>query len=224
MNQLSETSTQTTRSMHDVLEKFYPQAVYVLTRRRTTLQLQPTNRHFTYHQWIDRALPVRPNYVGHYMNEAIRHIFPSNSSVTKTQFTHLFRDYLNQDQTIFNYFSTAVVHQMFVQYKSYLKSLVDTAAPVDYETVFQMVVQYLEQPTSMLPQTVLFIPDYEVLLESPQKNRNAIAFVESLIQWYVAHNRPIFTLYRRQLRHYHQGGFTDYETVNHFIQARRRAL
>lgn len=210
--------------MHNALERFFPQPVHVLTRRRTSLRLQPTNRHLTYHQWMDCVLPERPRYVGHYMNEAIRHIFPSTSPVAETEFIRLFRDYLNHDRTLFNHFSDAVVQQMFIQYNAYLKSRVNAVAPVDYETVFQMVVQYLETSVSKLPQSVLFIPDYEVLFNSPRQNRNAITFVDVLIRWYVEHDRHIFTLYRGRLRHHHEGGSTDYATVADFIHARHQAI
>ncbi len=224
MNQLSESSMDITRSMHDELERFFPQPVHVLTRRRTSLGLQPANRHFTYHQWMDRVLPARPRYVGEEMKKAICHIFPSNSPLVETEFARLFRDYLNKDRTILEHFPAAAVQQMCIQYDIYLRTLTDAVPPVDYETVFQVVVRYLEHPVSSLPQSVMFIPDYEVLLGLPQKNHNAIMFVETLIRWYVEHDRPIFTLYCGRLRHHHQGGATDYATVNHFIKACHRAF
>lgn len=210
--------------MHDALQRFFPQPVHVLTRRRASLGLQPDNRHLTYHRWMDRILPERPRYVGEYMKEAVLHVFPSNSPIAETEFARLFRDYLNRDRTILEHFSAATVQQMYIQYNIYLQSLIDAVAPVDFESVFQVVIRYLEQPVTRLPPSVLFIPDYEVLLGLPRKNQNAIRFVEALIRWYVEHDRHIFTLYRGTLRHHHQGGATDYATVDHFIKARRRAL
>ncbi|TCI75714.1 hypothetical protein EVJ20_13590 [Exiguobacterium sp. SH0S1] len=216
MNTLPVQSIRMIEPIHSALENHHNVPVVMISRRRFESGIQNSNRHLTYHQFIHRMLPNQERYAGDYMNEAISSVYPREATISAAHFANLFRSHLNGNTEILRHFDSHTVAEFVQKYKTALRQKTEVSAPIDFEDFFVMGAQYLSRSTSRVSSRVLFIPDYEILLERPELNRNAIQFIESLIKWCVAHNRPVYTLHGNTVQCHRHAGRVVYD-VNNFV-------
>ncbi|WP_233005463.1 hypothetical protein [Exiguobacterium aurantiacum] len=214
MNTLPNQAIRMIEPIHSALETYHNAPVMVISRRRFDSGLQNPNRHLTYHQFIHRMLPNQERYAGDYMNEVISSVYPREATISAAHFANLFRSHLNGNTEILRHFDAHTVTAFVQKYKNNLRQKTEVAAPIDYEDFFVMGAEYLSRPTSRIPSQVLLIPDYEILLEYPELNRNAIQFIEALIKWCVSQNRPVYTLHSHTVHYHRHEGREVYDVTN----------